>query len=117
MHEWGIACDLVRRVEDEGRSRGARRITVVKVRIGSLSGVVAEALRFGFEAAASGTIVLPDALACEAVAAEAVCTDCARRFSDPDGLELCPGCGSAAKRTVTGTEMEMVSFTMEADDV
>ena len=117
MHEWGLACDLIRRIDREGRQRGARRITRVKVRIGSLSGVVADALKFGFTAAAEGTLVAVDALECEEIPAEAVCHDCSTRFPDAEGLELCPGCGSASKETVTGTEMETVSFTMEADDV
>lgn len=117
MHEWSIACGLVARVAEEGRARGARRITGVKIRIGSLSGVVAEALRFGFEAAAAGTIVAPEALACEEIPAEVICEECGRRYSDPQGLEICPDCGSAGKKLVSGMEMDLISFTMESDDV
>ena len=117
MHEWGLAVNLVARVAKEGQTRGARRISSVKVRIGSLSGVVAEALRFGFEAATAGTIVAPDALTCEEIPAEAVCEECGRRYPDPQGIEICPDCGSAGKKLVSGMEMDLISFTMETEDV
>lgn len=117
MHEWGLACQLVDRIAEEGRTRGADRITRVRVRVGSLSGVVPEALTFGFEAAAKGTIIATDALLCEEIPAEAVCNACKTRYPDPDGLDLCPSCHSADKKIVAGTEMETVSFAMERDDV
>lgn len=117
MHEWGLANDLVRHLESEGRSRGADRILRVKLRIGSLSGVSVEAFRFAFEAAAAPSIVATDALEIEEVAGESACRSCGAGFADPDGLALCPVCGEANKTPTRGREMDTVSFEMEIDDV
>lgn len=116
MHEYGLACDLVRRLAEEGRKRGAERVTHVRLKVGSLSGVSAEALRFGFEVAARDTIVAPDALEIVPVPARARCGACGRAFEDLDGFAPCPACGAIEKEVVDGTGLVAESFTMETPD-
>jgi hydrogenase nickel incorporation protein HypA/HybF len=52
MHELSVAMSLIDGVEE---ARGGSRVRVVYVRLGSLSGVVKEALAPAFEMACSGT--------------------------------------------------------------
>jgi len=52
MHELSIAMSLIEGVEE---ARGDARVRVVYVRVGSLSGVVKEALAPAFEMACAGT--------------------------------------------------------------
>ena len=57
MHELAIALSLVETASDEAARLGARHVATLFVRIGNLSGVVDDALRFSFDVAAEGTIV------------------------------------------------------------
>ncbi len=117
MHEWSLATEFVRNLEREGNERGAARITKVKLRIGSLSGVSIEAFRFAFEAAVPGTSIAPEALEIEEIPAAFACRSCGFQFADAGGFDPCPSCGSIEKECLRGTEMETVSFMMEESDV
>ena len=55
MHELSVAQRLVELVCEEVRAERACRVTVVHLRLGPLSGVVAEALLFAFDSATAGT--------------------------------------------------------------
>jgi hydrogenase nickel incorporation protein HypA/HybF len=55
VHELSIAVSLVETICEEMPKLGAVRIAGVNVRVGSLSGVVPEALAFAFDVAADNT--------------------------------------------------------------
>lgn len=69
MHELGIAQSLVDLVTREVAGRPGARVTAVKVKIGELSGVEPEALRFAFDALKAGTACAGAALVVEPVGA------------------------------------------------
>jgi hydrogenase nickel incorporation protein HypA/HybF len=117
MHEWGLARDLVEDVLAAARVSGAARVSKVRVRIGSMSGVSTEAFQFAFEAASSDTIIRPGALEIHEVVARSRCAACGRIFEDRDGYESCPGCGGIAKTCVEGKELVAESIGVEDDDV
>jgi hydrogenase nickel incorporation protein HypA/HybF len=54
MHEFAIAQGLVEIIEEEALPYGGAKVISVKVRIGKLSGVIPDALRFAFEALSMG---------------------------------------------------------------
>ncbi len=56
MHELSIAAALLETIDEEQRVHGFDRVLRVRLRIGRYSNVVPEALRFGFEALAAGTV-------------------------------------------------------------
>ena len=56
MHEYGIARDIVRQAAAEAKGCGAGRITALRLRVGPGAAVDLEALIFGIQAAASGTV-------------------------------------------------------------
>jgi len=56
VHEAGLARDLIRKAEDLAVAEGARRVTAVTVRIGSLANVTGEHLREHFTTEAKGTM-------------------------------------------------------------
>jgi hydrogenase nickel incorporation protein HypA/HybF len=56
VHEYSIVSALLDRVEEEARSRGARAVARVQVRLGGLSGVEPELLATAFELARPGTL-------------------------------------------------------------
>lgn len=55
MHELSIAVSIVEGVEEELRERGDPKLHAVHLQLGSLSGVVKEALLFAYDAACEGT--------------------------------------------------------------
>jgi hydrogenase nickel incorporation protein HypA/HybF len=59
MHELALMDDLVESVIDKV---GARRVRVIRLVVGSKSGVVAGALRFSFDVAIEGTCLAGAAL-------------------------------------------------------
>jgi hydrogenase nickel incorporation protein HypA/HybF len=80
------------------------RVAVVRVRVGELSGVVPESLEFCFSAVTSGTQLEGTHLAIDRVPLTGSCPSCGRTGNLPDGLPLCPDCGSPAN-VLTGDEL------------
>ena len=55
MHELSIAVSLVELACEEVERRQLPRVQALHVRVGPLSGIVTDALRFSFDVAAAGT--------------------------------------------------------------
>lgn len=91
MHELSIAQSLVEAVCDEAQRAGAVRVCRIKVRIGALSGVVTEALRFSFDMAAEGTLCTGAALDIEQVDVTVMCPACRQPRTPAEAWHLsCP---------------------------
>lgn len=105
MHELAIAESLVTAVREHTCDQP---VTVVRIRVGRLSGVVPDALRFSFELAATGTPLQGAALEIEQPAGRGRCRTCGREFDLPDLILLCP-CGSADVEVLSGRELSLAS--------
>lgn len=55
MHELSIALSMIDLASEEVDRRGGGRVTALHLKLGSLSGVVKEALTFSYEIACQGT--------------------------------------------------------------
>jgi hydrogenase nickel incorporation protein HypA/HybF len=55
MHELSIALSMIEMATEEVERRGGGRVTALYLKLGSLSGVVKEALTFSYEIACQGT--------------------------------------------------------------
>ena len=116
MHELSIAMSLVELATEEAERRGASRVNALHVRIGPLSGVASDALRFSFDVAAEGTAVAGAALVIEDTAIVAYCPGCAREREIPSAQMLCcPECGTGTPNVVTGTELELFALELDED--
>jgi len=109
MHELGIMTEAVRLAEDAAKSAGKSRVTGVRLRVGTLSGVVPEALRFTFDAACAGTTVAGAWLVIESVPATAWCVACQVEFASADFLSECPHCHNVSGELRHGRELEIAS--------
>jgi hydrogenase nickel incorporation protein HypA/HybF len=106
MHELAIAEGLIDGVTE--RLPG-RRITSVRVEIGTLSGVVPDALRFCFGMATEGTPLAGADLEISEPEATCDCADCGQSFEPEDSrILLCP-CGSANVTVVSGQQLLITS--------
>ena len=107
MHEFGIMETLLRDAAAAAQGEPVRRL---KVRVGPLSGVVVDALRFAFEALSPGTLAEGARLEVAETRPEFRCPDCGILYETPVGEYRCPECGSAAGELVAGNEMELESI-------
>ncbi len=105
MHELAIAESVVSSVR--GRT-GDRPVSVVRLRVGPLAGVVPDALSFCFDLAAAGTPLEGAVLEILEEPARAHCRSCEADFSLADALLLCE-CGSADVALLSGRELSVTS--------
>ncbi|HEY7837609.1 MAG TPA: hydrogenase maturation nickel metallochaperone HypA [Terriglobales bacterium] len=72
MHELSLAMNLIEAIEEvieqECAQRGGLRVRAVRLRVGALSGVSADALAFAYECACEGTGLAGTRLTAEATA-------------------------------------------------
>lgn len=110
VHEFGIMATLLR---DAATAAGGEKIRALKVRVGPLSGVVVDALRFAFESMAPGTAAEGARLDVEETRPEFKCPDCGALYETPVGAYRCPECGSARGELAAGNEMELESIEVQ----
>jgi hydrogenase nickel incorporation protein HypA/HybF len=114
VHEFAVAQSLLEIVEQEARPYHGARVTRVQLRIGQLSTVVPEALRFAFEAVTHGGIAEGAVLEIEEVPLSIRCRTCEEHFVIDDPFLVCPRCTGTAVEMISGRELEIKS--MEIDD-
>ena len=116
MHELSIAQYLIDAACDAASQEGSFQVTRVVTRIGRLSGVVKEALRFSFDLAAEGTACEGAVLDIEDVSVSVLCPRCdAPRELVDDWHLACPICGTPTPTILSGRELELVSVEVMAD--
>ncbi len=116
MHELSIAHELVESADAAARRAGASRVVAVHLRLGKLSGVVSDALQFGYDITTKGTLLEGSRLVIEAVPVVIYCDVCRREVELP-GIQSfdCPHCGTPSRHIRQGKEMEIRSMEVEMD--
>ena len=115
MHELSIMQNALHQALREARLAGAARVHEIRLRIGVLSGVVPDALRFAFEALTPGTAAEGAVLTIEEVPARFWCAACLKEFVSANFYAECPDCGNPSGELRAGRELEFSS--MEVDHV
>lgn len=113
MHEVGIMESAIRAVLGEVQAHGAQRVERIVLRIGSLAGVDAQALRFAFDVVTRNTIAADAELEIRDVPARAYCGACAEEFGVEGGsIFSCPRCGRLSGEIRQGRELELSRIEM-----
>lgn len=110
MHEFSIMQSTLETAAQKTRAAGATQVHRLKVRVGRLSGVVPEALRFAFEGLKADSIAAAAELEIEEVPAVCWCPDCAAEFETADLDYECPCCHQPSGELRRGREMELASL-------
>lgn len=111
MHELSIALDLVEIASKAAREAGVSRVEAVNLRLGVFSGVVKDALLFGYDIATEGTPLQGSRLVIEDVPLVVYCPTCAREVALPSvQCFQCPDCESPVSEIRQGQEIEIVSM-------
>jgi hydrogenase nickel incorporation protein HypA/HybF len=117
MHELSVARDLVDLVSQELAGRGPVRVVSVRLRLGALSGVVAQALRFAYEGATAGTALEGSMLNIEDVTVAVFCARCAAERDLTDIALVCPVCRELTPVVTRGKELEVTSVEIAEGEV
>ena len=117
MHEVGIIESALEVIRREARAHSATRVTRVVMRVGAISGVDIDALRFAFEACTSGSIAAGAELEIESIAARAHCKNCAADFTIASGFIFqCPRCAAFSGDVRSGRELELARLEFSTAD-
>lgn len=113
MHELSLAQAILETAEQQAVSHGASRVLAIRLRIGELSAVVAEALTFSFGIVAQGTRADGAEMQVEHVPWTVRCSGCSAEYRVQDGLPACPACHAQGGETLTGRELQIVEMDIE----
>ncbi len=108
MHELAITQSVVETVTVR---TGSAPVAGVRLRVGRLSGVVPDAMRFCFDLVTAGTPLEGAVLDIEQPEGRGRCRACGDEFVLPDLILLC-GCGSADVEVLAGRELAVASVEM-----
>lgn len=107
MHELGITQSIVEIALNTAVGQQAEKIHSVTLEIGSLAGVVPEALQFCYEACSKDTLLEGSQLIIEQVQARARCRECSVDYPLTDLLACCPACRSVSSDLICGEELRI----------
>lgn len=113
MHELSIALNIVDIASAEARKAGASRVIDLNIEVGSLSGVIVEALEFAMEVAVRDTMLSGARVAIHPINAQAKCRQCGAEFDVRDYFEECPECASLDLQITRGQELKLRSLNVE----
>jgi len=113
MHELSIALSMMDRIREEA-ARHSGAVRSVQVKIGVLSGVDTEALRFAWEIARAGTELEQTELQIESVSLRVRCPECGEVYSPEIFSLACPRCVTPALDILEGKELELTSLEMDS---
>ena len=110
MHELSLIQSIVEICEQHS---DGRRVLEVTLEIGTLSGVVPEALEFCFEAASKDTLLEGAMLVIERVPATGFCSICGVVSTMETYFDSCPCCGALVLDLRSGDEMRVKDLEVE----
>ncbi len=113
MHEMALMESLVELIEDESRKRGFSRVRVVRLELGALGGVDADAMRFCFDAIVKGALVEGALLDIVVKPGEGWCLDCAEAVVIHERFDACPRCGGNHVQAAAGDELRLKELEVE----
>jgi hydrogenase nickel incorporation protein HypA/HybF len=108
MHELGLAHGIFDLVRQHVDARDAGAVRAVRVRVGSMAGVVPDSLEFCFDAIVAGTPYASASLVVDRIEARCRCETCGHAFGLDGPVFRCPACGDGRVRMTSGTELQVV---------
>ncbi len=108
MHELSLMKNILRIAGSAALSEGeGGRVELIHLRIGEMSGVCEESLRFAFQVLTEGTICEGARLGIERVPLRVTCRGCGSEYHPDEFTFVCRECGSPKLNIDSGREMEI----------
>ncbi|MEW5910504.1 MAG: hydrogenase maturation nickel metallochaperone HypA [Thermodesulfobacteriota bacterium] len=114
MHEMGIALEILKIVTASiPQDMNNATVSTVKLKVGKLSAVVPESLRFCFEIAAQDTPVAKARLEIEEIPVMIKCKTCNALWEINEPAFGCKACGRGSIEVISGRELDIESIEVE----
>ena len=110
MHEISIVQGALDVALETAKASAATQILCLRMRVGTMTGVVPEAMQFAFEVLREGTIAAEARLEIETIPASSWCVNCQCEFECVDWLHVCPKCQQPSSDLRRGLELELASM-------
>jgi hydrogenase nickel incorporation protein HypA/HybF len=110
MHEISVARSIIEIVRQQLAGTSDGDVKVVRVRLGTLAGVVPESLEFSYGALTAGTRLEGSRLEVLTVPAQARCRNCLAEFELDEETFTCIACGTGGPEILSGREMQVVEI-------
>ncbi len=111
MHELSITRSVVAIVAEQA---AGRRVTRVRLEIGSLSAIMPDAIRFCFDVCAADTPLAGALLEIDAIPGRGRCRHCGAETALNRLAGRCPSCGTAGLELLTGQELTIKEMEVES---
>lgn len=115
VHEVAVAMGMVEELTRIARENNATKITLVRLKVGKLSGIVTDSLKFAFDAIKLEHPLLYSAeILIDEVPLIYECNDCKKSFNtDNFHFPDCPECNSYNLKLVSGEEQHIENVEVE----
>ncbi|MCP3922589.1 MAG: hydrogenase maturation nickel metallochaperone HypA [Desulfobacterales bacterium] len=113
MHEMGIAAEIIKIAESSIPEDFDGAVEKVNMRIGKMSSVVPESLKFCFDIASEDTRLKGADFVIEEIPVVFLCKECEKE-TEADGPQFsCKECGGKKIEIISGKELEITSIELE----
>jgi len=113
MHELSIVANLFEILEEKAKEQKAKKIIMVKLQVGVLSGVVPEFLETTFDIYKKETIADKAKLKIVKIPLKIQCQKCHTEMVKDDFVFVCSKCGAKELKTLSGTELLLEKIELE----
>lgn len=115
MHEMGIAMQVAEIATSSIPEdlKGVKKVERVNLRVGKLSSVIPESLRFCFEVVVKDTPLDGAELVMEEVPVVTTCKECHEQWTLDTPSFACKKCGSGSIEVISGRELDITSIELE----
>jgi len=113
MHEMGITESILSIALEQAQQRDAQRILKIRLKIGEMTAVVDECIRFYFEILSKDTMAEGAEIEVENVPIKVKCPRCGRVRRASDYNFTCPECDVLSTEIVSGRELYLSSIEIE----
>ena len=113
MHELSVAQSILDIVHQSVPQDELADVRIVRVKLGTFSGVVADSLDFCFSAISAETPLAKAHLEFEHIPCVVECRRCQKRFENDIGVVVCPECGGIETTVLSGRELQVTEIELE----
>ena len=113
MHELALTQNLVEIAESAARKHGAHKVLSVTLEVGTLAGVVADAIEFCFEACSKETLLEGSRLTIVTIPGKGRCLDCSAELDLDPYTVTCSACGGFSLERLQGEELRVTELEMD----
>jgi hydrogenase nickel incorporation protein HypA/HybF len=113
VHELSVAQNIVDIIHQSVPREELGDVRIVRMKIGALSGVVADSLDFCFMAVVSQTPLANARLAIEQIPFAVHCNFCNKTFENDIGYVVCPECDGVETSVVSGKELQVTELELD----